>query len=276
MVDFTQISSEDLEFLTEDILKSLGYVIDSRPARGPDQGKDMIAIRDSIDAVGFKESERMLIECKHFAVSKRSVLEADIGNFDFKMMQHHANRYLLVTSTAVSETVKNQLQAFTEYGGNNRKATFWGKQDLVAFLQQNAKLINKYFHSWEKESREAVAYVGGHFHQAHRGAILWSENVTAVFGNDGYSEKTTKVEIQKFREELSKRKIQEICMCVDEEEYTWVLLLQTQDAREMHELIWECAKPRFAGREYSLNNEINEAHKVLWTFWDRAHKKMIV
>jgi len=76
-IDFSQIDYEDLEFLTSDLLRYQGFTIESPPARGPDQGKDLIAVRSVTDDIGFTDTERCLVECKHFFVSGKSVRESE-------------------------------------------------------------------------------------------------------------------------------------------------------------------------------------------------------
>jgi hypothetical protein len=60
MLDFSHLSPEEFELLCEDVLRGLGFTIDSRPARGPDKGKDIIATRYITDIIGNVEEERYL------------------------------------------------------------------------------------------------------------------------------------------------------------------------------------------------------------------------
>jgi hypothetical protein len=80
-IDFSKVSPEDFEFLCEDILRSKDFSISDRPARGPDQGRDILAVRDVTDDMGITNREVWLVECKQLAISGRSVREADVGNF---------------------------------------------------------------------------------------------------------------------------------------------------------------------------------------------------
>src|ERR1051325_1955369 len=129
MLDFSHLSPEEFELLCEDILRSLSFTIESRPARGPDKGKDIIATRYVTDLIGNVEEERYLVECKHFSKSGKSVQESDIGNFQAKISLHHANRYLLITTTIPSETVKDHLSAISRDPTNSYKAGFWARHD---------------------------------------------------------------------------------------------------------------------------------------------------
>ncbi|MCI0665850.1 MAG: restriction endonuclease [Acidobacteria bacterium] len=240
-IDFSQINSEDLEFLAADLLRCQGFTIESPPSRGPDQGRDIIAVRYVTDDMGVHSAERYLVQCKHFFTSGKSVRESDIGNFEAKMKQHNANRYLLITTSTVSETVKNQFQAVSEDGTSPRRATFWAKSDLIERLQNNSDLYKRYFQSWQAEADEAVNYLHEHFFPEHRGAFLWCPGITAIFGNDGYKDERTQSEIQSLRSELIKRRLEELAFAIDGENYSWVILVRSADARELNDLIWECS-----------------------------------
>ncbi len=240
-IDFSQIDDEGLEFMTADLLRCQGFAIESPPSRGPDRGKDLLAVRCVTDDMGITEIERYIVECKHFFVSGRSVRESDIGNFETKMKQHSANRYLLVTTSTVSETVKNQLMAVSKDESSPRKATYWAKPDLIAKLQGNPDIYRKYFHSWQTEADEAVDYVRKHLFSAHRGALLWCPGITAIFGNDGYEDARTQLEVENLRSELTNRKLEEVAFTTDDENFSWVVLVRANNAYELNDLAWECS-----------------------------------
>jgi len=78
MFDFKRIESgEDFELLCEDLLQAMGYTVEASVSRGPDLGRDIIVSKTVTDEMGFTESYRYLIECKHYARSGKSVQEAD-------------------------------------------------------------------------------------------------------------------------------------------------------------------------------------------------------
>jgi len=177
MINWENIDSENFEFLIEDILKCKGFNIPQRPARGPDQGKDIIAERQTTDNMMIVTNEKYIVECKHFYTSGKSVRESDLGNFLLKIMQHKANRYLIATSSVLSETVKNQLTALSDSPSHNIKCTFWVKSDLESFLLNEPEILKKYFGPLgslsQSEKIEVVAnYLKEHHFQEHRGAIL--------------------------------------------------------------------------------------------------------
>ena len=268
-VDFTAITPEDFEYLCADLLRYAGFTIESRPARGPDQGKDLIATRTVTDDMEISETQRYLVECKQMAISRKSVQEKDIGNFEIRMKQHKCNRYLLITTTAVSETVKNQLQAVTSDESTVRKATFWAKPELIGRLQKHADIYRKYFRSWQAEAEEAVNYVNGHLFPAHRGALLWCPGVTAVFGNDGYGHPKVQAEIERLRNKLRAQELEELgfSSCGA---YSWVVLVKSADAQGLYELIWKCS---WISKDHlAYQHERNEALNLLYSFFNRPLK----
>lgn len=144
-LDFSTIKTgEDFELLCEDLLATMGFAIVSKPARGPDRGRDIIAVQTLIDGVGIQESHRYLVECKHYAVSNKSVREADIGSPISRMSTHNCDRYLLITSTVPSENVQTQLNSI-----NNAvpayQAAIWSKADLRKHLDKYPEVRKRHF-----------------------------------------------------------------------------------------------------------------------------------
>ncbi|MFN8442040.1 MAG: restriction endonuclease [Caldilineaceae bacterium] len=233
-INFGSITPEAFEFMCEELLKAQGFVIDVRPSRGPDQGKDIIALRDITDNIGLTYKEIWLIECKHTAKSNRSVTESDIGNFETRMKLHGANRYLLVTSTTISETVKNQLKAVTEDPSSPRMAIFWSRYDLARFLEGNDSIVNRYFKTWNSQANEAAALLCSHHYSAHRGAVLWCPKVTCIFEHRN----ATKEAIEGVKELLLQEKFEILALGKSERSDSWVLLVNSSEAERLNELVW--------------------------------------
>jgi putitive lysogenic conversion protein (hypothetical protein) len=97
---FKGISYEYWEFFAADFLGAKGYIIESPPARGADNGKDMI--------VSFKE-KRYIVSCKHFIHSNKSVTEKDEASFLERTKQHKANGFIGFYSTLVSQNLLDRL-----------------------------------------------------------------------------------------------------------------------------------------------------------------------
>lgn len=111
MLDFSLIeTSEEFEMLCEDLLIAKGFFIETRPSRGQDHGADIIAHMFKTDSLGFTESLRVLVECKHFAKSNQSVREDNVKNIVERTLSNNCARYLLITSTMPSTSVNHQIK----------------------------------------------------------------------------------------------------------------------------------------------------------------------
>ncbi len=146
MLDFTLIETgEEFEQFCEELLLKKGIEIISKPFRGPDYGVDILASVTVSDNLGIQEKQRVLIECKHFAKSNRSVREKDIGNVIERVISSNCNKYLLITSTTVSSVISNQLEGITNNPTIPISATFWSKNDLDKLVYEYPDLKERYF-----------------------------------------------------------------------------------------------------------------------------------
>ena len=269
-MDFTKLSPYDFEYLVEDILKRKGFTVISRPAIGPDQGKDMIVERLVTDDMRITTHERYLVQCKHFITKRNSsVKESDIPNFTTRSKQHNANRFLLVTSGMVSETVKDLFHAENSDERSGIKCVFFSKHDLIDYLAPFNDLYEKYFDltrsSLNAKAKTLLQYIYTHQFQVHRGAILFDNQITAVFGNDGYSSKDKKKYINLFRGFLKSENIKELIFLTLDKSPSWIMLVDHNDAKMLHDKIWEF----HPGNSQWKLHEMNEAYDRLWTHWGK-------
>lgn len=145
-LDFTEISDGELfESFCADLLRSLGFEIVIPPARGPDSGVDFHA-RSPVDTkLGL--SSFWLVQCKHYAVSRRAVGIDDLTGPPIAdlLAARGAQVYLLITSTVASQSLQSHLHALQERCG--RLITVWGATDLEARIQAagDANLVQRYF-----------------------------------------------------------------------------------------------------------------------------------
>jgi hypothetical protein len=274
--DYSMLTSEEFEFLVEDILKKKGFTIERRPGRGPDQGKDMIASRTLVDDMSLQTKERYLVECKNLAESGKSVKESDLGNFEGRMEVHDANRYLLATSTILSETVKNQLSAVNESDRKAVKCTFWVGKDMDELIMDDENISRKYFskHSiLPNDLKQLANYLHTHHNEAHRGAILYCPERTVVFGNDGYgsednlndANRRSRNEVKLMREMVNELGIEELGFAVSDNFYTWVLLVDSNDTYKLNELVWDCYPPGQSNNEAQKNEAYIRLHSYFHT-----------
>lgn len=272
-MDFKKLTPYDFEYLVEDILIKKGFNITSRPALGPDQGRDMIAERLVTDDMRITTHEIYLVQCKHFLNKKQnSVKERDIPNFITKVKKHEANRYLLVTSANVSETVKDLFQTENRDNTSGIKCSFFSKQDLMDYIMPFPDLVLKYFEYPKRsildKADEILKYIYTHQFQVHRGAMLYDERTSVVFGNDGYRSQERQMSIRIFRAFLKSQSITELAYKKSEGGTSWVLLVDYADAKLLHDKIWEL----HPGNEQWKINEQNEAYSRLWTHWQKPLK----
>lgn len=97
---------------------------------------------------------------------------------------------------------------------------------------------------WTRQASLAAKYVCEHHHEAHRGAFLWMPSVTAVFKNgrvisDEY--------IQKLRDAVKAEKI--LGEGIYWEGHTLVILIESDDVRRFHDLIWKCFEETFPAKD---------------------------
>lgn len=146
MVDFTKIiSPEEFEHLCEELLVQQGLNILARSSRGPDRGADIIASQILEDNIGFRQEYRILIECKHFAKSGRSVRESDVGNIIERTISNNCNKYLLITSTVPSSSLAYQINGINSNPSIPISASYWSRHNLDKFISESKDLKDKYF-----------------------------------------------------------------------------------------------------------------------------------
>ena len=146
MLDFKLIANgEEFELLCEELLRAEGLTIIKRPSRGPDSGADMIASTSKKDALGFEEESKILVECKHYAHSGRSVRESNTGSIVERTISNNCNKYLLITSTVPSSGLAKQIQAISSNPSIPIAASFWSKNDIEGRLQAYTALIDRFF-----------------------------------------------------------------------------------------------------------------------------------
>lgn len=167
-----------------------------------------------------------------------------------------------------SPTLANKIAVKSEEGIPHiikeiQKAVFNREYNKVALIQE-ARKVAKYFNQLH--------------YSVHRAAIRWCPNIVAVFGNDGYKATDKKdnptfafKRVQAFRKELKKLKIKELAFGTCEDNFSWAILLETDDVKGMNELIWNClpsiefqmihANTTLYNSDEPLNNNCNHLKK---------------
>ncbi|AVV83757.1 hypothetical protein GCM10007984_20240 [Shewanella putrefaciens] len=267
-IDFSKISGEDFEFLVAELLLEEGLTIESRPAIGPDAGKDLLVIRNSTCSLGYPSVERILVECKH---TKANVSESDLGYYERKMEKHKANRYLLVTTSSVTESVRNHFEA-TNNSETDKKAIYWTKNDLKVFISKHERIYERYFVSWDTEINKALRFTKKHLMEVHKGALLWTSNVTFIFGNDGYSSAFVRNYIEELNDELGRKGVEVLAFKVFEG-YSWGMLVNSILADVMFDLVWDSTMRHKDIDEATYQKKI--AYSRLVSYFNEPHQTFV-
>jgi len=126
------------------------------------------------------------------------------------------------------------------------------KQQIKAARQPHAK------EHWNRIASKVACFTVDNLFAAHRGTLLFDENVTAVFVNDGYdgavNNQKGKMEISLLRNHLKKYGLKEIGFGTSSDKYSWCALVKTKDVDFLHEIIWKCEPPgmKFSGYQKAI------------------------
>lgn len=125
--DFKKFPEDGARFeaLVCDLLEDMNYRIIERPAIGTEGGRDILVERLIRDPMT-ETSERVVVQCKHYARSGRVV--SDVGNWMQTMVRYHARGYLLATDTRVTENLSAACRGMNESG---KWAAYWDVDDLI-------------------------------------------------------------------------------------------------------------------------------------------------
>jgi hypothetical protein len=76
------------------------------------------------------------------------------------------------------------------------------------------------------------------------------------------------VEIKNLREYIQSNNDKELGFGLSIDEYTWVILISTNNAREYNDIIWECLDLDVSLKKY----QSKIAHSRIWSFLDTPYK----
>jgi len=180
MLDFKELSSDgqDLELLTRELLFRQGLSV-HWSGKGADGGRDLICI-EYRDSFLLPDSKRWLVQCKHNAISGKSVGISDLDNIVDSCKQHNCTAYLLVCSTYPSSAVVQRLEAIGQIPGSIQTA-FWDAVRMERLLStpSNWSLAQRFFlksaaaRGWNvyattSPNRWVVNHRGYYFHLSNR------------------------------------------------------------------------------------------------------------
>ncbi|MDQ1157541.1 hypothetical protein QE385_001868 [Sphingomonas sp. SORGH_AS 950] len=172
MLDFTNLPKDGIRFeqLIRDILLRSGLK-PNWTGVGPDSGRDLIATEIQKGPL-FSNEKIWLVDCKHFAHSKRSVGVSDVIDIIDRCHRSNASGFLLATSTQPSSELTRKLQEIQQT--RHIDTLVWDGFDIENRLltHQNYSLAQNAFYNprpdqWkifftEREQRW-TAHFDGHF-----------------------------------------------------------------------------------------------------------------
>lgn len=144
-LDFSDVSDEGSQFecLVQELLQAKGFEA-QRTGLGPDQGVDIIAEETTFDSLGIKQTRRYVVQCKHFAHSKKAVGTNEISDVIDTVIRHEANGYLLVASSDVTSSLRQKLATLNQ-ASPLYTLKVWDGIALEQQLYNYPVLVAKYF-----------------------------------------------------------------------------------------------------------------------------------
>lgn len=132
MIDFEEIpDGETWELFARDFLETYGFYIHSNPSRGADGGRDILVTENIHGYLGTYQY-KWLVSCKHYAVSNRSVNEADEPNILERVKSFGTDGFIGFYSTIASSGLGNRLDTLRANGDIKDFKIFDGK-----FIENN-------------------------------------------------------------------------------------------------------------------------------------------
>ncbi|MGF6601740.1 hypothetical protein P3T23_006491 [Paraburkholderia sp. GAS448] len=101
---------DQFELFARDFLKAEGFVIVTRPDRGPDAGRDLV-VKELRSGPGGQTEVRWLVSCKHKVQSGNAVSHMDETNIRDRLETHGCNGFIAFYSTLPSSSLSTHLEA---------------------------------------------------------------------------------------------------------------------------------------------------------------------
>jgi len=163
LLDLSTLTDEQFEDLVEAIfrakllpssangiestdLTNYAVISVSRSGRGPDHGRALLVTTISTDCIA-PQTTRWLVQCKHKAVSGKSVGPGDFAeDFGFNeiVSQHDANGYLLVCSTRPGTRLQSRFDKLASANAP-RRFVIWDAAKVGEEILRHEKVMRQFF-----------------------------------------------------------------------------------------------------------------------------------
>lgn len=131
---FTNMSDEEWEKFSIEILKSIGFTIETYPAYGNDGGKDAIVSKNGLT---------YLVSCKHYINSGKHVGQDDEVNISDRLLQFNTSGFIGVYSTGITTGLQNRLNAICKNG--KYLYYIFSPQEIIHVMQfMDTKILQSY------------------------------------------------------------------------------------------------------------------------------------
>lgn len=184
--DFRELPTDGAQFetLVAALLESIGYRIIKAPGQGTDGGSDIIIERVLHDPLGLRR-ELVVVQCKHYAGSGKSVGPKDVGNWHNAMIIEKASGYLLVTDTRVTSTMRTSFRSFTENPEYPHSwAHAWDVDELCKQLNLHPKVRDTWFTHLKPDSLNTPRDIL----ELKQELVMAAENADALFDQQKWGE----------------------------------------------------------------------------------------
>jgi len=147
MIDYKELGSdgEQWELFARDFLSEIGYIVESPPNRGADQGRDLMVI-ENLEGHLANYPFRWLVSCKNNAVSGKAVSEEEEKNLLERMRGFQCDGFMGFYSTIPSAGLNNRLTQLREKGELKDFQVFDSRRIEGYLIKVGySKLVMRYF-----------------------------------------------------------------------------------------------------------------------------------
>ena len=182
-------------------------------------------------------------------------------------------QFILATTgpkdSEIEKLARQITQAHQQSGWFSVTVLAW--DDILLLLDDEIDVVAKHYPwiqsvLWQAEALRASEYLTGPCMEAHCGAVLWCPFVAAVFSNRRWTQ------IEPVRDHLQRLGLKELGAREPEESDEWVILVESAQARELHEVPWEY----YLRDDFIKQTQKNIAFRFVWTSWTKPIKKHCV
>lgn len=193
MLDFKELSEDgqDLELLIRELLLRRGFTV-HWSGKGADGGRDLVCV-ERRSSFFVEDERRWLIQCKHNAVSGKSVGIRDLDDIVTSCAQHRCTGYVLACSTVPSSAVVQRLEEITKSPLSGLTATYWDAVKIEQLLTtpRNWPVAQRFFaksanaegwriYATERPNHWIVNFQGYYFHLTNRVASTCEHHLASI------------------------------------------------------------------------------------------------